>query len=74
VTLAEALGTYIESRDERLSADTATQYRSILQNYSGDWMKQPIASISRERVESDIRLLLMVPCGLALTNQRYALV
>lgn len=52
VTLAEALDTYIESRDARLSADTATQYRSILQNYSGDWMKQPIASISRERVEA----------------------
>ena len=52
VTLADALNTYIESRDERLSADTAKQYRSILQNYSGDWMKQPIASISRERVET----------------------
>jgi hypothetical protein len=42
VTLAEALDTYIKSRDARLSADTATQYRSILQNFSGDWMKQPI--------------------------------
>lgn len=52
VTLADALDTYIESRDARLSADTAKQYRSILQNYSGDWMKQPIASISRERVET----------------------
>lgn len=52
VTLADALDTYIESRDARLSADTAKQYRSILQNYSGDWMKQPIASISRERVEA----------------------
>ncbi|WP_405081006.1 tyrosine-type recombinase/integrase [Pectobacterium versatile] len=52
VTLADALNTYIESRDARLSADTAKQYRSILQNFSGDWMKQPIASISRERVEN----------------------
>lgn len=52
VTLADALDTYIESRDARLSADTSKQYRSILQNYSGDWMKQPIASISRERVET----------------------
>lgn len=52
VTLADALDTYIESRDARLSADTAKQYRSILQNFSGDWMKQPIASISRERVET----------------------
>lgn len=52
VTLADALNTYIESRDARLSSDTAKQYRSILQNYSGDWMKQPIASISRERVET----------------------
>ncbi|KLQ80109.1 MULTISPECIES: integrase family protein [Enterobacter cloacae complex] len=52
VTLNDALDTYIKSRDERLSTDTAKQYRSILQNFSGDWMKQPIASISRERVES----------------------
>ena len=52
VTLNDALDTYIKSRDERLSADTAKQYRSILQNFSGDWMKQPIASISRERVET----------------------
>nr|WP_237028818.1 MULTISPECIES: integrase family protein [Pectobacterium] len=52
VTLADALDTYIESRDARLGADTAKQYRSILQNFSGDWMKQPIASISRERVEN----------------------
>lgn len=52
VTLAVALETYITSRDHRLSADTAKQYRSILQNFSGDWMSQPIASISRERVET----------------------
>lgn len=52
VTLKDALDTYIKSRDERLSTDTAKQYRSILQNFSGDWMKQPIASISRERVET----------------------
>ncbi|KFB99147.1 putative phage integrase [Trabulsiella guamensis ATCC 49490] len=52
VTLADALDTYIESRDSRLSANTAKQYRSILKNFSGDWLKKPIASISRERVES----------------------
>lgn len=52
VTLAGALDTYIENRGERLSADTAKQYRSVLQNFSGDWMMQPIASISRERVET----------------------
>lgn len=52
VTLIEALNTYIGSRGTRLSADTAKQYRSILQNFSGDWMKQPLASISRERVEN----------------------
>lgn len=52
VTLTDVLETYIKSRDERLSSDTAKQYRSILQNFSGDWMKQPIASISRERVET----------------------
>lgn len=72
VTLNDALDTYIKSRDERLSADTAKQYRSILQNFSGDWMKQPIASISRERVETSTKPLLMVLCGLGLINQRSA--
>lgn len=51
VTLAEALDTYVENRGERLGPKTAKQYRSILQNFSGDWMKQQLASISRERVE-----------------------
>jgi hypothetical protein len=51
VTLADALDTYIESRDARLSADTQNNIAPS-QNYSGDWMKQPIASISRERVET----------------------
>ncbi|WP_438357033.1 tyrosine-type recombinase/integrase [Citrobacter freundii] len=51
VTLHDALETYIKSRAHRLSADSAKQYRSILANFSGDWMKQPIGSITRERVE-----------------------
>lgn len=52
VTLEEALQTYIDNRGHRLKPVTAKQYRSILGNFSGDWMKQPMANISRERVES----------------------
>lgn len=52
VTLHEALETYISSRAHRLSSSSAKQYRSTLENFSGDWMKQPIGSISRERVEN----------------------
>lgn len=51
VTLADALDTYIKNRGHRLKPTTEKQYRAILQNYSGDWMKQSLATISRERVE-----------------------
>ena len=51
VTLSDALNTYVENRGHRLKPATEKQYRSILNNYSGDWMKQSLASISRERVE-----------------------
>lgn len=52
VTLDEALQTYIDNRAHRLKPVTAKQYRSILGNFSGDWMKQPMANISRDRVEA----------------------
>ncbi|MDE1487750.1 integrase family protein [Xenorhabdus bovienii] len=51
VTLSDALDTYISNRGHRLKLATANQYRSILKNFSGDWMLQPLASITRERVE-----------------------
>ena len=40
VTLADALDAYIKNRGHRLKPTTEKQYRAILQNYSGDWMKQ----------------------------------
>ncbi|EJT9819118.1 TPA: integrase family protein [Escherichia coli] len=51
ITLSEALEAYIKNRGHRLKPATEKQYRSILQNYSGDWMAHTLASISRERVE-----------------------
>lgn len=51
VTLADALDAYIDNRGHRLKPTTEKQYRAILQNYSGDWMKQSLGTISRERVE-----------------------
>ncbi|MGG4734666.1 tyrosine-type recombinase/integrase [Leclercia adecarboxylata] len=51
VTLCDALDTYIQSRGHRLKPTTEKQYRAILQNYSGDWMNQSLATISRDRVE-----------------------
>lgn len=52
VTLQDALNTYILSREHRLKPATAKQYRSILGNYSGDWLSQPLAYITRDRVEA----------------------
>ncbi|WP_095996117.1 integrase family protein [Serratia oryzae] len=52
VTLKEALQTYIDNRAHRLKPVTAKQYRSVLGNFSGDWMNQPMANISRDRVEA----------------------
>ncbi|CDG86514.1 integrase family protein [Xenorhabdus bovienii] len=51
VTLSDAIETYISNRGHRLKLSTANQYRSILTNFSGDWMQQPLVSINRERVE-----------------------
>lgn len=52
VTLSDALDTYVSDREHRLKPATVKQYRSTLNNFSGDWLKQPLASISRERVEN----------------------
>ncbi|PWC13307.1 integrase [Brenneria roseae subsp. americana] len=52
VTLEEAINTYIHNRGHRLKAATEHQYRATLNNFSGDWMKQPMTNISRERVEN----------------------
>ncbi|BEN27601.1 integrase [Serratia marcescens] len=52
VTLEEALQTYIDTRGHRLKPVTAKQYQSILGNFSGDWLKQPMTNISRDRVEA----------------------
>lgn len=51
VSLCDALDTYIQNRGHRLKPTTEKQYRAILQNYSGDWMNQSLATISRDRVE-----------------------
>ncbi len=51
VTLGDALNTYIDNRGHRLKLTTEKQYRATLQNFSGDWMKQSLSNITRERVE-----------------------
>lgn len=52
VTLAAAFREYKKSRGDRLKAATAKQYEGILNNFSGDWINTPLASIDRERVET----------------------
>lgn len=52
VTLTEALAEYIKSRAHRIKQTTIDQYNGILTNFSGDWLKLPLASIDRERVEA----------------------
>jgi integrase len=51
ITLQQGLNAYIDSRGYRLKPATAKQYRSILANFGGDWLNQPMANISRDRVE-----------------------
>lgn len=51
ITLADALADYLKSRAQRIKQTTIDQYKSVLTNFSGDWMKIPLASIDRERVE-----------------------
>lgn len=52
VTLADALAEYIKSRAHRIKEKTTEQYKAVLTNFSGDWLKVPLASINRERVET----------------------
>lgn len=52
VTLADALAEYLKSRAQRIKQTTIDQYEGILTNFSGDWLKMPLASIDRERVEA----------------------
>ncbi|EDK5853023.1 integrase [Salmonella enterica subsp. enterica serovar Newport] len=52
ITLADALAEYIKSREQRIKQTTIDQYQGILNNFSGDWLKTPLAAIDRERVES----------------------
>lgn len=52
VTLGDAFREYKKSRGDRLKAATAKQYEGILNNFSGDWINTPLASIDRERVEA----------------------
>lgn len=51
VTLQQAFEERLRVRAHRIKETTAEQYRSLLRNYAGDWMKQPIINITRERVE-----------------------
>lgn len=52
ITLADALAEYIKSRAQRIKQSTIDQYEGTLTNFSGDWLKTPLASIDRERVEA----------------------
>lgn len=52
VTLADALAEYLQSRALRIKQTTIDQYQGILTNFSGDWLKTPLAAIDRERVEA----------------------
>lgn len=52
VTLADALEEYLKSREQRIKQTTKEQYEGILTNFSGDWLKTPLASIDREQVEA----------------------
>lgn len=48
ITLAEALAEYIKSRAGRIKPTTIEQYKGVLTNFSGDWLKTPLAAIDRE--------------------------
>lgn len=52
VTLSDALAEYLKSRAQRIKQTTISQYEGILTNFSGDWLKTPLAAIDRERVEA----------------------
>ncbi len=50
VTLEDALELYVATRGHRLKDATARQYRRMLSNFSGDWLKRPLSNISRDDV------------------------
>lgn len=50
VILRDAMELYIKTRGHRLKENTANQYRRLLNNFSGDWLEQPLANISRDSV------------------------
>lgn len=51
ITLGEALTEYIKSRQHRVKQKTIDQYTAVLTNFSGDWLNDPLAEISRDAVE-----------------------
>lgn len=51
ITLLAAFEERLKIRGYRVKESTSAQYRSLLTNYSADWLNQPIMNISRERVE-----------------------
>ena len=57
VTLMEAFEERLRVMGYRIKPPTAAQYRRILTNFSGDLLDQPLASITRERVESRHRAI-----------------
>ncbi|AHK18664.1 integrase [Yersinia similis] len=52
VSLEAAFSQYIKSRGSRIKNATSKQYLGILTNFSGDWLKKPLASIDRDQVEN----------------------
>ncbi|MEE1673623.1 site-specific integrase [Agarivorans aestuarii] len=51
VTLQEALDHYLECREGKIQARTATQYRSVLSTYSYAWLNKPLAAIRRADIQ-----------------------
>ncbi|MGO1247837.1 MAG: tyrosine-type recombinase/integrase [Oceanisphaera sp.] len=50
VSLFQASEEYIAGRSGRIAERTIKQYRAVLNNYSQDWLDQPLRLITRERV------------------------
>jgi integrase len=57
VTLAEVYKDYIESRGSKLSANTLSNYKTIMNSHLADWANKPMSDISRDMVESKHRKL-----------------
>lgn len=50
ITLHQALTAYIASRADRLRPTTKNQYQRLLVNYSDDWMRKNLSTISRDMI------------------------